>query len=99
MGEDWADREGIPHDTELKLTDEGVSAYTGANRDVGALGAFLEAVKEGSVPTGSYLLVENLDRLSREPAFDASYTMQGIIRACITVVDLSDNGRQYNTDT
>ena len=47
MAEAWADREGIPLDTELKLTDEGVSAYTGANRDVGALGAFLEAVKEG----------------------------------------------------
>jgi DNA invertase Pin-like site-specific DNA recombinase len=99
MAQAWADREGVPLDTELKLTDEGVSAYTGANRDVGALGAFLRAVEEGSVPKGSYLLVENLDRLSREPAFDASYTMQGIIRAGITVVDLSDNGRQYNTDT
>ncbi len=99
MAEAWASREGVPLDTELKLTDEGVSAYTGANKDVGALGAFLEAVQEGSVPKGSYLLVENLDRLSREPAFDASYTMQGIIRAGVTVVDLSDNGRQYNTDT
>jgi len=47
------------------------------------------------------LLVENLDRLSREPVFDASYTMQGIIRAGVTVVDLSDNGglgRDYNTE-
>ncbi|MCW5701754.1 MAG: recombinase family protein [Bradyrhizobium sp.] len=99
MAQAWADREGIPLDTELKLTDEGVSAYTGANRDVGALGAFLDAVREGRVPQGSWLLVENLDRLSREPAWDASYTMQGIIRAGVTVVDLSDNGRQYNMET
>jgi DNA invertase Pin-like site-specific DNA recombinase len=99
MAQAWADREGITLDTELKLTDEGVSAYTGANRDVGALGAFLEAVREGRVPQGSWLLVENLDRLSREPAWDASYTMQGIIRAGVTVVDLSDNGRQYNMET
>jgi len=102
MAQAWADRKGIPLDTELNLTDEGVSAYTGANRDVGALGAFLEAVKDGTVPKGSWLLVENLDRLSREPAFDASYTMQGIIRAGVTVVDLSDNGglgREYNMET
>src|SRR3954451_1430087 len=72
MAQAWADRVGVPLDTELKLTDEGLSAYTGANQDVGALGAFLDAVREGSVPQGSWLLVENLDRLSREPVWDAS---------------------------
>lgn len=52
------------------------------------------------MPKGSWLLVENLDRLSREPAFDASYTMQGIIRQGVTVVDLSDGlGREYNMET
>ncbi|MGY4605233.1 DNA invertase Pin-like site-specific DNA recombinase [Bradyrhizobium sp. USDA 4474] len=98
----WADRVGVPLDTELNLTDRGVSAYTGANRDVGNLGAFLKAVEEGSVPKGSWLLVESLDRLSREPAADASFEMQKIIRAGITVVDLSDNGglgREYNMET
>lgn len=100
MAEDWANRMGVPLDTELNLTDRGVSAYTGANRDVGALGAFLKAVEDGSVPAGAYLLVENLDRLSREPAFDASYYMQGIIRQGVTVVDLSDGfGREYNMET
>lgn len=102
MAQAWADRNGVPLDTELNLTDRGVSAYTGANKDVGNLGAFLRAVEEGTVPKGSWLLVENLDRLSREPAFDASYTMQGIIRAGVTVVDLSDNGglgREYNMET
>jgi len=92
MAQAWADRTGVALDTELNLTDEGVSAYTGANLDVGNLGAFLRAVEDGTVPKGSWLLVENLDRLSREPVFDASYTMQGIIRAGVTVVDLSDNG-------
>lgn len=100
MAQDWADRKGVPLDTELNLTDKGVSAYTGANKDVGNLGAFLRAVEDGTVPQGSWLLVENLDRLSREPAFDASYTMQGIIRQGVTVVDLSDGlGREYNTET
>jgi DNA invertase Pin-like site-specific DNA recombinase len=100
MAQAWADRMGVPLDTELKLTDEGVSAYSGANRDVGALGAFVEAVQDGRVPQGSWLLVENLDRLSREPAADASWHMQNIIRAGVSVVDLSDGmGREYNLET
>jgi DNA invertase Pin-like site-specific DNA recombinase len=98
----WAERMGVPLDTELNLTDKGVSAYTGANRDVGNLGAFLRAVEDGTVPKGSWLLVESLDRLSREPAADASFEMQKIIRAGVTVVDLSDNGglgREYSEET
>ena len=79
MAEAWAERIGVPLDTELQLTDEGVSAYAGANRDVGALGAFVEAVQDGRVPQGSWLLVENLDRISREPAGEASWHMQNII--------------------
>jgi len=102
MAQAWADRMGVPLDTELNLTDRGISAYTGANRDVGNLKTFLTAVEDGTVPQGSWLLVESLDRLSREPAVDASYHMQGIIRAGVTVVDLSDNGglgREYNMET
>lgn len=100
MAEDWAKRHGVELDGELAMTDRGVSAYSGANRDVGALGAFLKAVEAGEVVRGSWLLVENLDRLSREPAFDASYMMQGIVRAGVTVVDLSDGGgREYNEQT
>ncbi|UWU69142.1 recombinase family protein [Bradyrhizobium sp. NC92] len=102
MAQAWADRMGVPLDTQLNLIDRGVSALHGANRDVGNLGAFLRAVEDGTVPKGSWLLVENLDRLSREPVFEASFTMQSIIRAGVTVVDLSDNGglgREYNKTT
>ena len=99
MAREWSEKHNVPLDTELNLTDKGVSAYTGANRDVGALGAFLNAVREGAVPLNSWLLVESLDRISREPAIDASFTMQDIIRAGVTVVDLSDNAREYNLET
>src|ERR1700723_1964653 len=61
MAQAWADRRGVPLDTELNLTDRGISAYTGANRDIGNLGAFLKAVEDGTVQQGSWLLVENLD--------------------------------------
>ena len=64
---------------------------------MGNLGAFLRAVEDGTVPKGSWLLVESLDRLSREWPAEASYRMQGIIREGVAIVDLSDNGRVYNT--
>lgn len=102
MAQEWSDRTGVPLDTDFNLTDAGVSAYTGANRDVGNLGAFLRAVEDGTVPKGSWLLVESLDRLSREPVADALHAVQEIIRAGVTVVDLSDNGgqgRDYNLTT
>jgi DNA invertase Pin-like site-specific DNA recombinase len=98
MAREWSERQGVPLDTELNLTDKGVSAYQGANAETGALGAFLDTVRTGAIPRGSWLLVESLDRISREPAVDASYTMQGIIRAGVTVVDLSDNAREYNLE-
>ena len=99
MAREWTERRGVLLDTELNLTDRGMSAYHGDNRDVGALGAFLNAVRDGAVPVNSWLLVESLDRISREPAIDASFTMQDIIRAGVTVVDLSDDAREYNLAT
>ena len=52
-------------DTTLNLSDLGVSAYDRSNITKGALGRFLQAVKDGKIARGSYLLVESLDRLSR----------------------------------
>ena len=52
------------------LSDIGISAYRGANRYKGALARFLQLVREGKVPKGSFLLVESLDRLSREQVLE-----------------------------
>jgi DNA invertase Pin-like site-specific DNA recombinase len=46
--------------------DLGISAFAGSNRTEGALSAFIRACRTGRVPKGSALLVESLDRLSRE---------------------------------
>ena len=43
---------------QLDLTDIGVSAFKGANADSGGLGKFLQAVRQGKVEAGSYLLVD-----------------------------------------
>ena len=65
----WCNRNKITLDTSISLRDEGVSAYRGKHRenaDTHALAALLQAVKSGRIPAGSYLVVESLDRLSRE---------------------------------
>jgi DNA invertase Pin-like site-specific DNA recombinase len=94
----WAAARGLELDEELTFRDEGVSAFLGANAATGALGAFLEAVRAGTVPKASYLLVESLDRISRQAVRKASRTMEDIVEAGVTVVDLSDGGREYSTD-
>jgi DNA invertase Pin-like site-specific DNA recombinase len=65
-GEGLCRQKGWTLDENLDLDDKAVSAFRGANAATGKLGAFLEAVKAGTVKPGSVLLVESLDRVSRE---------------------------------
>jgi len=67
-----------------------VSAFRGKNKTEGNLGAFLQDVKAGKVPKGSVLLVESLDRLSREEVEEALYQFLDIVRSGIEVHTLSD---------
>ncbi len=82
---------GVLLDTSLRMTDKGVSGFTGAHRknpDRHALAAFLKAVEAGRVPRGSYLIVENLDRLSREHIRPALTLLLNLIDAGVRVVQL-----------
>jgi DNA invertase Pin-like site-specific DNA recombinase len=66
---DWCKRNGIRLDESLTFHDLGRSAFLGEHRknpDRNALAAFLKMVEEGRIPEGSYFIIENLDRLSRE---------------------------------
>lgn len=94
LADDYAKRHGLTLDTELTLRDLGVSAYRGDNIAVGALGAFLKAVSDGLVPRGSVLLVEALDRVSRQSARKAVRILEDIVEGGITVVTLND-GKSY----
>jgi hypothetical protein len=49
------------------------------------------------VEPGSYLIVESLDRISREAVIDAAARLFDLIRAGITVVTLSD-GQEYSEE-
>jgi DNA invertase Pin-like site-specific DNA recombinase len=70
--------------------DLGVSAFRGANVVEGKLGAFLRAVKANKVPRGSSLLVENLDRLSRQEVRKSLRIFLDVIDAGIAIVTLID---------
>src|SRR5215218_5183997 len=58
-------------DETLTLNDLGVSAFRGANAKVGALSEFLEAIRIGRVLRGSVLIIESIDRLSRNKVGEA----------------------------
>ncbi|RSM23582.1 hypothetical protein C5B78_18690 [Aeromonas salmonicida] len=72
------------------IDDFGTSAFRGANMTEGALGRFVDAVKHGEIEQGSYLLVESVDRLSRQAVEEALEQFLAIIRAGIVIVTLSD---------
>lgn len=93
--EAWCEERGLALDDTLQ--DLGVSAYHGANRATGALRRFLELVEEGEIERGSYLIVESLDRLSREAVIDAASRLFDLIRGGIVVVTLSD-GQEYSSE-
>ena len=77
-----------------QLEDIGVSAFTGANTSTGALGIFLQAVRDKKVLEGSYLLVESFDRLSRQELTKALPPFLEIINSGIILVTLADQ-RKY----
>jgi DNA invertase Pin-like site-specific DNA recombinase len=87
----YAEAHGLELAEGSELEDIGVSAFKGANVREGALGRFLEAVRSGLVKPGSYLIVESLDRLSREQVLSAQSLFLSIVQAGINLVTLTDN--------
>jgi len=94
----YAAGHGLTLDTELNLSDLGFSAYRGSNAKKGALRVFLDAVEAGQIAVGSYLLIENMDRLSRDEIIDAMGPFLTLITSGITLVTLTDE-RLYSRET
>jgi DNA invertase Pin-like site-specific DNA recombinase len=84
-------------DTSLTFQDKGVSGYRGSNRTnkKHALAQFLDLVERGRVPAGSYLIVENLDRLTREEPEVSIPLVMNLIQAGIKVVQLAPTEMVY----
>jgi DNA invertase Pin-like site-specific DNA recombinase len=78
-------------DTTLRMVDTGISGYRGRHRKnkKHALAQFLDLVERGRIPEGSYLVVENLDRLTREEPEESIPLLMNLLRVGIKIVQLS----------
>jgi DNA invertase Pin-like site-specific DNA recombinase len=88
---EWADKHGARLDTTTTLHDLGRSAFKGGHRknaDRNALAGFLKLVEDRKVPRGSFLIIEALDRLTREDIQPALLLVLGLLQAGVRVVQL-----------
>ncbi len=89
LSKNYAEKHGLNLVDDFQLEDTGISAFHGNNLE-GALGRFLTAVKAGAIPKGSYLLVESLDRISRQKPEVAVPLFFNIVHSGIIIVTLLD---------
>lgn len=87
MAEDFAERYGLT--LESTIVDDGVSAYTGDNLNEG-LGRFLDGITSGDIPTDTVLLIENMDRFSRQKPVKAVPKFLDVLSTGLTIVTLRD---------
>jgi len=88
----------VDHVDGRPLHDIGISGYRGRNSSVGSLAVFMDAVKSGKIEKGSYLLVESLDRLSRESITPALNRFMSLINDGLVIVTLID-GAIYSKES
>lgn len=81
--EEFAKRHGLVIDETLH--DIGVSAYRSGNARTGALGNFLKLVQDGVIGRGSMIIVESLDRLTRDNARNALELLLELSKADIKI--------------
>ncbi|MCG7403054.1 recombinase family protein [Caballeronia zhejiangensis] len=86
----WASDHGYEIDDKKTMFDYATSAFRGKHRTAGALAAFFKAMKAGDVRPGDVLLVESLDRLSREEEFKAFDQFSQIVQAGVTIMSMQD---------
>lgn len=90
--EQFAVRYADKHGLELSeaIVDDGVSGYSGKNtEDTSELGKFLLSIQENQPPEGSVLIVESLDRISRQHFETAYETIRKIVKSGVKVVTYS----------
>ncbi|BCG95982.1 recombinase family protein [Mesorhizobium sp. 131-2-1] len=72
-----------------KLTDEGISAFKGANLEA-SLGQFVSDVRTGKIPNDVVLIVENIDRITRVKPTRAIRYFLDLLDTGLTLVTLTD---------
>lgn len=95
----WCNRNDVHLDESLTFRDLGKSAYLGEHRknpDRSALAGFLKLVQDGRVARGSYLVIESLDRLTREHVRAGLMLLLGLIESGVRIVQLSPSELVYD---
>ncbi|CAH1526313.1 conserved hypothetical protein [Vibrio owensii] len=92
LAQEWCSRNDVAL-SEQTFEDLGVSAFKEGSKP--ALSEFIQAVQSQKVPTGSYLLIEDDDRLSRRGWKHTQDLMHDLVNLGIKVV-LVKNNREYN---
>jgi DNA invertase Pin-like site-specific DNA recombinase len=80
------------------LADLGVSGYRGKNAQTGRLADFLALVEAGKITQGSVLIIESLDRFSRNTVREVLPDFLKIINAGVGIVTLADE-RLYTKES
>lgn len=95
----YAQENNLSFDESLTIEDLGLSAFRGKNKEAGsAFGAFIELLKQGKVPVGSVLIVESLDRISREKITEALELFLSILNRGVKIVTLMD-GQEFTKES
>lgn len=86
----WCKANEMELDTSMVFEDLGVSGYSGANLNKGALFGLKQMADTGKLPQGTVILVEAFDRLTRLPINYAQELLLGLTNNGMTVVTLTD---------
>lgn len=89
MAEEYCKKHGLDLHP-VSYRDLGVSAFKRKNVEKGALAAFIDAVKQGIIPKGSFLVIEQFDRLSRADVDIALRLLLDLVHSGVTLVTLAD---------
>src|SRR5262245_56970977 len=91
LADAWSERTTVPID--IRVSEEGVSGFKDQERrltdDAFALALFLKMIEAGTVQAGDYLLLENLDRLSRAKEVRATHLLTSILVTGVKIVQLA----------
>lgn len=94
----WCNENGYVLDVNDQYKDLGVSAFTGANAGYGALSELLRKLHSGEIERGTILIVEALDRITRQALPKAITLLMNIAMSGLEIVTLSD-GKRWNEET
>lgn len=99
LADAWVEKNGYYFDDRFMFSDPAVSG-TGDHKRKGALGVLLDMVARGDVPRGTPLVVEEIDRLTREPMLKAIKTvLADLIGGGVPIVTLGGNPTFYDEES